>query len=115
MPGWWGSRYFGVYKISVRSNTMPRSLSGLKTGDFDTLEVSDKITAQDLETQGQFTHTGPTLQFATLKVGSSPAAPSTPNVMNIDGGLSYGAISCRWRGSGCSSCLTSWTSCASGS
>jgi len=79
---------------------MPRSLSGLKTGDFDTLEVSDKITAQDLETQGQFTHTGPTLQFATLKVGSSPAEPSNPNVMNIDGGLSCGAITTTGLGAG---------------
>ena len=59
---------------------MPRSLSGLKTGDFDTLEVSDKITAQDLETQGQSTHTGPTLLFATLKVGSSPVLIQSADV-----------------------------------
>ena len=50
---------------------MPRSLSGVKSGVFDTLEVSEtvqlsdlhtsgKIVAQDLETQGSFTHTGET-------------------------------------------------------
>ena len=48
---------------------MPRSLSGVKSGVFDTLEVSEtvqlsdlhtsgKIVAQDLETQGSFSHTG---------------------------------------------------------
>ena len=39
---------------------MGRSLSGIKSGEFDTLEVSDKVTVNDLETQGVFSHTGST-------------------------------------------------------
>ena len=34
---------------------MPRSLSGVRSGEFDTIEVTEKMTAQDLETQGKIT------------------------------------------------------------
>eukprot|EP01045_Picozoa_sp_COSAG04_P004396 COSAG04_NODE_190_length_20948_cov_7.298863_7_plen_59_part_00 len=34
---------------------MPRTLSGLKTGDFDTLEVADKF-----EAKGEMIHSGET-------------------------------------------------------
>ena len=90
---------------------MPRSLSGLKTGDFDTLEVSDKITAQDLETQGQFTHTGPTLQFTTLKVGAEGVLdPVSPDVLRIAGGVNCGAITTTGLGAGLTVTLPDGTS-----
>ena len=70
---------------------MPRSLSGVKTGDFDTLEVSDKITAQDLETQGSFSHTGSTpAEFDQLTVGTSPA---NEGLLTVNGSIACGSIS----------------------
>ena len=50
---------------------MPRTLSGIKDAEFDTLTVSEALTTQDLETQGTFSHTGlAPAQFDTLNVGS---------------------------------------------
>ena len=45
---------------------MPRTLSGLRTGEFDTLEVS-----------GQMIHSGDAAaQFGRLKVGDGPDEPT---------------------------------------
>ena len=49
---------------------MPRTLSGLKTGEFDTIDVSDSINTQNLQTTGQFSHTGSApAEFDTMTVG----------------------------------------------
>lgn len=56
---------------------MPRTLSGLKTGDFDTLEVADKF-----EAKGEMIHSGETPpEFQHLKVGTN--APDIPEGSNI--------------------------------
>ena len=79
---------------------MPRSLSGVREGEFDTIEVTEKmtaqdvetqgkITAQDLETQGSFSHTGTTAPlFSTLKVGQNPTEPAGSVVLRVDGDIS---------------------------
>ena len=79
---------------------MPRSLSGVREGEFDTIEVTEKITAQDvetqgkitaqdLETQGSFLHTGATAPlFNTLKVGENPTEPAGSVVLRVDGDIS---------------------------
>ena len=81
---------------------MPRSLSGVKSGVFDTLEVSEtvqlsdlhtsgKIVAQDLETQGSFSHTGSTpAEFDQLTVGTSPA---NEGLLTVNGSIACGSIS----------------------
>ena len=70
---------------------MPRSLSGVKTGEFDTLEVSDKMTANDLETQGVFTHTGSTpAEFDRMTVGTAPA---NEGLLTVNGNIACSAIS----------------------
>ena len=62
-----------------------RSLSGLKTAEFDTLDVTDKITAQDLETQGTFAHTGATpAEFDTMTVGT---LGNVNSVLTINGSV----------------------------
>jgi hypothetical protein len=49
---------------------MPRTLSGLKTGEFDTIDVSESINTHNLQTTGQFSHTGSTpAEFDTMTVG----------------------------------------------
>ena len=68
---------------------MPRSLSGVREGEFDTIEVTEKITAQDLETQGSFSHTGSTAPlFNTLRVGQNPTEPAGSVVLKVDGDIS---------------------------
>ena len=37
---------------------MGRSLSNLTDGEFDALVVTDKVTANNVEAQGDFAHTG---------------------------------------------------------
>ena len=70
---------------------MPRSLSGVKTGEFDTLEVSDKMTANDLETQGVFTHTGSTpAEFDRMTVGTATA---NEGLLTVNGNIACSAIS----------------------
>jgi hypothetical protein len=76
---------------------MPRSLSGVRSGEFDTIEVTEKmtaqdletqgkITAQDLETQGSFSHMGATAPlFSTLKLGPEPEEPQGNVRLVIDG------------------------------
>ena len=69
---------------------MPRSLSGVKTGEFDTLEVSEKITANDLETQGVFSHTGSTpAEFDKLTVG---AAEANEGLLTVNGNIACSTI-----------------------
>ena len=79
---------------------MPRSLSGVRSGEFDTIEVTEKVTAQDLETQGKitaqdletqgsFSHTGATAPlFSTLRIGQNPAEPAGSVVLKVDGDIS---------------------------
>ena len=69
---------------------MPRSLSGVKSGDFDTLEVSDKMTTNDLETQGTFSHTGSTpAVFDQMTVGTAPA---NEGLLTVNGNIACSAI-----------------------
>ena len=69
---------------------MGRSLSGIKSGEFDTLEVSDKVTANDLETQGAFSHTGSTpAEFDQLTVGTAPA---NEGLLTVNGNIACSAI-----------------------
>ena len=68
-----------------------RTLSGLKTGEFDTLDVTDKMTAQDLETQGSFAHTGATpAEFDKLTVGTVPA---NSGLLTVHGNIACSTIS----------------------
>ena len=70
---------------------MPRSLSGVKSGEFDTLEVSDKMTANDLEMQGVFTHTGSTpAEFDRMTVGTATA---NEGLLTVNGNIACSAIS----------------------
>ncbi len=75
---WWGTDGSRVdpldpRKITSAKSKMPRTLSGLKTGDFDTLEVVDKF-----EAKGEMVHSGETPpEFRHLKVGES--APDIPD------------------------------------
>ena len=70
---------------------MGRSLSGIKSGEFDTLEVTDKMTANDLETQGVFTHTGSTpAEFDRMTVGTAPA---NEGLLTVNGNIACSAIS----------------------
>jgi len=56
---------------------MPRTLSGLRTGEFDTLEVS-----------GQMIHSGEAAaQFRRLKVGDGPDEPTDSTVLMVDGDI----------------------------
>ena len=56
---------------------MPRTLSGLRTGEFDTLEVS-----------GQMIHSGDAAaQFGRLKVGDGPDEPTDSTVLMVDGDI----------------------------
>ena len=54
---------------------MPRSLSGVRSGEFDTIEVTEKMTAQDLETTGRFQHTADDAnlpaEFSYLNIGET--------------------------------------------
>ena len=69
---------------------MPRSLSGVKTGEFDTLEVSETMTANDLEAQGNFSHTGDTpAEFDKLTVGTAPA---NEGLLTVNGRIACGTI-----------------------
>ena len=69
---------------------MGRSLSGIRSGEFDTLEVSDKVTANDLETQGAFSHTGSTpAEFDQLTVGTAPA---NEGLLTVNGNIACSAI-----------------------
>ena len=62
---------------------MPRTLSGLKTGEFDTLEVSDLF-----ELRGQMIHSGADApRFALLKVGTNPPDPTASTVLSVDGDI----------------------------
>ena len=62
---------------------MPRTLSGLKTGEFDTLEVSDLF-----ELRGQMIHSGADApRFALLKVGFDPPDPTSTTVLSVDGDI----------------------------
>lgn len=67
---------------------MPRSLSGVRSGEFDTIEVTEKMTAHDLETQGSFSHTGTTApHFQKLKLGQTPDEPEGSVRLVIDGDM----------------------------
>ena len=69
---------------------MGRSLSGIRSGEFDTLEVSDKVTANDLETQGAFSHTGSTpAEFDRMTVGTAPA---NEGLLTVNGNIDCSAI-----------------------
>ena len=54
---------------------MPRSLSGVREGEFDTIEVTEKMTTSDLETTGRFQHTANDAnrpaEFSYLNIGET--------------------------------------------
>ena len=69
---------------------MPRTLSGLKTGEFDTIDVSESISTHNLQTTGQFSHTGSTpAQFDTLQVGNDGDSGVR---LTVNGNISCGAM-----------------------
>jgi hypothetical protein len=69
---------------------MPRTLSGLRTGEFDTIDVSDSINTQNLQTTGLFSHTGSVpAQFDKMSVGP---ADSTDTNLVVTGAVSCGGL-----------------------
>lgn len=68
---------------------MPRTLSGLKTGDFDTLEVADKF-----EAKGEMIHSGDTApEFALLRIGGGTAEFAGNIKLIVNGDFSCSRLS----------------------
>ena len=68
---------------------MGRSLSNLNDAEFDALVVTDKVTAKNVEAQGDFAHTGDTpAEFQDLNIGT-PSAVGNLVVIRPRGPLRY--------------------------
>ena len=72
---------------------MPRSLSGVRSGEFDTIEVTEKMTAQDLETQGRVSHLGnDAAEFRNLQVGTDVGVGANTGLLTVHGNIACSNI-----------------------